>query len=568
MSQATNVVDLAVELLNDAKLTKDSKSKLYFLEQVKEIVLFRDTSILLSLISEIVSFSVEASVQIRRFLINFVGAAFSTNQLVAPHVLSLFNFYCSDSSSDLIRNVAVQLHPIYAKLLIYIANQKKTSEIDPKEMWNQLTFITSKVIESVSHPTVNESTKLNAIYVIESIIEFGIPPVETAKVIDPRLKAAKKKDNTSSTEMNCLEIPLHHTFLNRDEIIKEAESLFTKTMIWANKGGPQGAPLTPNCLSQLAQTIVNISSTRSKHMSSAVSAVIALVDKPTVCEKMSASSREHLARAFQRLIRSLTYQSDATLKSLASKLKPLLTQLETLGFADKDNKVVADGKGSSSKTSETTESSNKRPSSSMLSDETAKIEGEDEEEIAISLQAKEALKSAEIEIANKRTKLDPLLQAQNGSNAALGNFQGSAQSKFLFSATGDTELSATDPLDDVLSVPETSKLVGCITIDPRSASRAKKIVSYEQGEGLLCFEMLAEPSGRQTDEYALVHTATLVRQIEALLSDTAVRTLPVHLICSYISYVSVLLSLTTMPMLAYIYLSLPILVRSFFVICM
>lgn len=38
--------DLAVEILNEAKLLGDSKQKLYKLEQIKEICLHRDPSIL------------------------------------------------------------------------------------------------------------------------------------------------------------------------------------------------------------------------------------------------------------------------------------------------------------------------------------------------------------------------------------------------------------------------------------------------------------------------------------------------------------------------------------------
>jgi hypothetical protein len=37
-----------------------------------------------------------------------------------------------------------------------------------------------------------------------------------------------------------LGIPLHHPFISRNDLEADASSLFSKLLLWVNKGGPQG----------------------------------------------------------------------------------------------------------------------------------------------------------------------------------------------------------------------------------------------------------------------------------------------------------------------------------------
>lgn len=82
--------DLVVDLLNQAKETGETQKKLFLLEQVKEIVLHRDSTLLADILPEVLELMLERSVQIRRFLIQLGGEAIGKSALTIPTVLSMF----------------------------------------------------------------------------------------------------------------------------------------------------------------------------------------------------------------------------------------------------------------------------------------------------------------------------------------------------------------------------------------------------------------------------------------------------------------------------------------------
>ena len=63
--------DLAVDIINAAKATKDARQKVFQLEQLREIVLHRDKSLLPDVIGDAFDFMVDKSVHVRKFLILF-----------------------------------------------------------------------------------------------------------------------------------------------------------------------------------------------------------------------------------------------------------------------------------------------------------------------------------------------------------------------------------------------------------------------------------------------------------------------------------------------------------------
>jgi hypothetical protein len=418
---ASNLVDLAIELINEAKTAQDNKSKIYYLEQVKEILLYRDSSILVGLIPDIMDFMIETSIQVKRFLVKFMGEALKKSSLVSVQVLSLLSFYVSDINDDFIRYVALEFKTIYPQLLMFIVSQpvksKSATSADPKQLWSQLRIIVEKIIESLSSQK-SENTRIECLQVVESIIQFGIPSTESAKVLDPRLKASKKVD-VSVVESSSSDIPLHHPFINRNDIEQEAESLISKLLLWASKGGPQGFPFTPNEMSQLGQSIASISSIRHRFLGQATPAVMAILGKTGLCEEMSGLSRENLAKSLHRMMRSLMVQPD---KSMVTKIKASLQHLENLGFNSKPSDV-------------------KKPGGKKR-DSTALQELHDDDEISeerdLKASAIEALALAEKELLEKSSIFSNASTSRNVVSDLSATTSGGLN--MVFSMSGETEL--------------------------------------------------------------------------------------------------------------------------------
>lgn len=485
----TNLVDLAVELINDAKTSKDVKSKLYYLEQVKEIVLFRDTSILIGLIPDIMDFMVETSSQIKKFLIQFCGEALKKTVLISPYVLSLLNFYCTDNNDDLIRFIASELRISYSRLVIFVVNlnvKSKSSTNDPKVLWSQLQHIVEKVIETISSDDKSEITRVQCLRALESIVQFGIPNIEAAKVVDPRLKA--KKVEVAVSESTSTEIPLHHQFISRTDIEQEAESLFSKMLLWANKGGPQSHPFTPHQMAQLGQSIANLSSVRHKLLTQASPAVMAILSKPNLCESMSGQHREHFARALHRMMRSLSFQTDSNLKVVITKVRAALERLEGLGFQGQSDV-----------------SGRKRTADSTQVVDVDDIEEEDLEAIQLRNSAIEALKASEKNIKLKSAKLSTSTDATRSkdSTISIDNTQ-----SLVFSMSGETELAL--PSADL-----EQGVIPALMADVRMSSNLSfgllQDISASSG-GFICVDPVPQP----LDAYPLLATASLLRILQCI----------------------------------------------------
>ena len=85
-----------VELINKAK--EDSAQRGFLLEQVREIVMNRERSLLAEVLPDVMDLSLTANTKLRRFLIKFGGDALSIDFSLLPLVLEHYNFMMTDQS--------------------------------------------------------------------------------------------------------------------------------------------------------------------------------------------------------------------------------------------------------------------------------------------------------------------------------------------------------------------------------------------------------------------------------------------------------------------------------------
>jgi Symplekin/PTA1 N-terminal len=251
--------DLAIDLINDAKALKNIPAKLYNLEQVKEITFHRDTSILSELAPDVInSFMVERSGAIRKFLISFAADWLMVDFSAAvPLSLSMFGFLLASESGDgPLRQISTELTKMYDRIVMHItglpvkARASGPNVADPKSYWGSLRTIVSRLIDMISSDR-SEHLRAQSLKLAENMILFGLPAEKLSS--DPRLAKSRPQSGDSSKGLSAGDIPLHHPFINRNDLEQEAESIFSKMLLWASKGGPQGHPFSPAQMALLGE---------------------------------------------------------------------------------------------------------------------------------------------------------------------------------------------------------------------------------------------------------------------------------------------------------------------------
>lgn len=335
--------EVAIDLLNEAK--SDDKNKSFLLEQVREIALNRDTSVLAEILPDMLGMMVNAKIPLRRFLIKFAGEALSIDFTLFPEVLSCYSFLMTDTNESVQKLIAHELTKIYSKAVMSIVaippKQKgaAASVLDPKQIWQQLRSMSSRLVDIISSAR-SEGLRMKAIRLAESVALFGIPAPPQSH--DPRKRRAAPSGSAQENNVSVEMVPLSHQFINKNELEEEAEDLFAKMMLWAMRGGPQGFPFTPLQMSVLGQTIGSIASQRTGGKSSsdeprsakAAKSLLALLTGPkNVCANMTGSARNELAKTVNGFLRSISSLPDPD--GIVAKLRQGLSKLEELGFDDK-----------------------------------------------------------------------------------------------------------------------------------------------------------------------------------------------------------------------------------------
>ena len=439
-SPASRWRDLALELLAVAKTGRGDRT--ITLMQVGDIVLNRDVSLVDEMVPEMLEFMTDRAADVRRYLVEASGAALEKSLAPLAPTLNMYNHLVTDTSEVLVMHITRELCKAYDKMVMNIVNVPiKTKQsgpgADPKQMWQHLRTVATRLVDVISSNR-GEPLREACLNLAESIVLFGLPAPPVSH--DPRQRrVAVNKEATLSSD----NVPLHHAFINRNELEQEAEDTFKKMLLWATRGGPQGFPFTPAQMSLLGQAIARIASQRPRKASggaggddegrgsfAAKALIFLLTGKTNVCKEMSGASRESLAKATHGLLRS-PFSSMADPDGLVGKLRGALTSLEALGFEDGPDAAAA-----------AAAASKKRPASEISSSSSGKADDGDEV-----MDMKRRAASNALEAAEQAQK-----SRQQGSNeAALAGGMASGTDSLLFKSetelAGDTavpfELSAT-----------------------------------------------------------------------------------------------------------------------------
>jgi hypothetical protein len=288
----TNLLkDKAIDLIRDIQEATESKKKIFYLAQLKEILLHRDKSIIDDVLPEVLdNIMVIKNGDLRKDLLNLAGEAIKFSKTIIPRVLSMFGYLASDGNDAIKKSIAHELCKSYSKIVMYIVSMPPKSKVnlDPKVVWNELTNLVDLSIKMVSSDAT-DPVRIQILLLIEEIMAFGLP--SPPKKLDPRLAARQ-----AATDENAANIPLEHAFIDREKLVKEADDLFIKLLLWSSSGGPSGYPFSPALMAQVGSSLAGVASSRPTKATDAITALFYLLQgKGNVCHLMSATGRAVLA---------------------------------------------------------------------------------------------------------------------------------------------------------------------------------------------------------------------------------------------------------------------------------
>jgi hypothetical protein len=347
--EMASLLDLSFDLINKAKLAQNSQQKLFNLEQVKEIIFYRDKTLIADVIPELFELMLERSVAIRKFLVKVAGDALRHSISLTPHVLPLFSFLIVDGNDKVLQSIAFELANSYDKISIFVATMppksinltgRQDTAHDPRDLWHQLRSMTNVLVETIASNR-SDSLRIQSIKLCENAVLFGLPPSNAPTIKDPRMAKF-------ASGRTLLDIPSTHQFIDRNDVEKEADGILSRLVLWARRGGPQGFPFSQTSLSQLGQTIGVIAAERLSVFRKAIPALLFLIQAKDSISPVynNPVARQQLSFLLARIIKAAASQPDPD--GVLKKLQETLNALDRLNPASASTAAVVTARDLSS----------------------------------------------------------------------------------------------------------------------------------------------------------------------------------------------------------------------------
>ena len=211
-----SLLEFATELINEAKLSTEAEETIFKLEQLKEVVFHREKGLVGNVFQGVIELMTRP----------FAADALVIAPKIVPDFITLFAFLVDDTNESVKKASVVQLSRIYDKVAMDIVNLKDNNGAST---WTALKTLVDKVEDLLPS---NESISIECLRLIESAVCFGFPSMDTRS---GSMKGSAQQEGLSSFTSG--DIPIHHPFINRQNIEKDAEATFAKLLLWLTRGG-------------------------------------------------------------------------------------------------------------------------------------------------------------------------------------------------------------------------------------------------------------------------------------------------------------------------------------------
>jgi len=285
------IIDRIIDLLSDClQANLEDEDKVNNLLQVQELVIYND--LLDNFLDEIIGFSTDRSIEVRKFVVGFVEASCIKDSDYFTKLLINLNFFLNDTNANVIKKTIQTATKLFKHFLVWLnktkeANQQIESTL---EIWNQ---IKQQIVE-LFDTTENDGVRTQCIKFMEVLII---------------LQTRKDKWTAQENDFDLNEIK-RTNLINLNQLEEEAVQVFENLIIF--HGSPHISSVN---LMATMQSLVLICRNRSNYfMAKVIQALESLHANlpPTLAKSQVSSVRKQLKIQLQILLKHPAAALNAT----------------------------------------------------------------------------------------------------------------------------------------------------------------------------------------------------------------------------------------------------------------
>ena len=350
--------DFATELINDAKTSSEAEETVFKLEQLREVVLHREKFLLPVVFSGVVDLMTRSSVKIKKFLVKFGADALVRAPVIVPDFLTLYGYFAGDSNDMIRKTVVIQLSRLYDKVAMAIvntnagaskgsSNSSSSGFLSVTTLWSNFQAIVAKVTTVISDGgSGNDAMTVECMKLLDSALYFGFPLHDSRG----KVGGSQQSSGDGANVFTVGDVPLHHPFINRQEIEQETEALFGKLVLWLTRGGATSSSgaahvFAPTVAFTLGCMIAKVTVERpaALRLLSAAKALTTYVSSLNKTDNgLDLISRDNLSRLTRKILALAGDQTSSDDKVHYSKLKAALDTFDKETVSRNTSSIVSD----------------------------------------------------------------------------------------------------------------------------------------------------------------------------------------------------------------------------------
>ncbi|XP_071979325.1 symplekin [Engystomops pustulosus] len=197
-SDVMSTSEKVVELLNMAALATND-SKITMLKQVQELIINKDPTLLDNFLDEIIAFQADKSVDVRKFVVNFIEEACKLDNELLVKLIANLHMLLKDENVNVVKKSILTMTQLYKVALQWVARSRPTSDRQ-ESCWDLVSEMATDILQLLESD--NDGIRTHAVKFVESLIVTLSP-----RTVDSEIP--KRQEGDISLE----QIPTDHPFL-------------------------------------------------------------------------------------------------------------------------------------------------------------------------------------------------------------------------------------------------------------------------------------------------------------------------------------------------------------------
>ncbi|KAM4696875.1 symplekin [Rhinophrynus dorsalis] len=178
VSEVVSTSERVVELLNMAALATND-SKITMLKQVQELIINKDPTLLDNFLDEIIAFQADKSVEVRKFVVNFIEEACKLDNELLVKLIANLHMLLKDENVNVVKKSILTMTQLYKVALQWVARSRPPSE-HQESCWDLVTEMAADILALLESD--NDGIRTHAVKFVESLIVTLSPRTSDSEI--------------------------------------------------------------------------------------------------------------------------------------------------------------------------------------------------------------------------------------------------------------------------------------------------------------------------------------------------------------------------------------------------